>query len=136
MRDTFSRSLEELDSVFGLIHRMAEAHRFAPGLEKDLCVIAEELFTNQVRHARPGGAQIELFLEVEGGKVRLELVDDDVDPWDPTAAPEVDVHRPVEEREPGGLGIHFVRTLSDRFEWTYDAARRRSRITVTRQLES
>jgi anti-sigma regulatory factor (Ser/Thr protein kinase) len=136
MRETFARSLDELDSVFRLIHRMAEAHRFAPELQKDLCVIAEELFTNQVRHARPGGARIEILLEVAGGTVRMELVDDDVEPWDPTAAPEVDVHRPVEERRPGGLGIHFVRTLSDRFEWTYDAARRRSRITVTRQLES
>jgi len=135
MREVLTRQLGDLDRVFRLIRRLAEEHALGPGLEKDLCVIAEELFTNQVRHARPGGPRIELILKVSDGRVRMELVDDDVEPWDPTAAPDVDIDRPVEERRPGGLGIHFVRTLSDSFEWAYDPDRRRSRITVTRQLE-
>ena len=135
MRELLNRQLDQLDRVFAAIRRLAEEHALAPELEKDLCVIAEELFSNQVRHARPGGPRIEFVVEIRDGRVRMEFVDDDVDPWDPTAAPEVDVSRPAEEREPGGLGIHFVRTLSDSFEWTYDPARRRSRTTVTRQLE-
>ena len=135
MQEVLTRQLSDLDRVFRLIRRFAEECDLGPDLEKDLGVIAEELFTNQVRHARPGGPRIELHLQLEAGRIRMELVDDDVDPWDPTAAPEVDVDRPVEERRPGGLGIHFVRTLSDSFEWTYDPDRRRSRITVTRQLE-
>ena len=135
MREVLTRQLGDLERVFRLIRRFADEHSLQPDLEKDLCVMAEELFTNQVRHASPGGPRIELRLEVADGRVCLELVDEDVDPWDPTAAPEVDVDRPVEERRPGGLGIHFVRTLSDSFEWAYDPDRRRSRITVTRQLE-
>jgi anti-sigma regulatory factor (Ser/Thr protein kinase) len=135
MHEYLNRQLTELDRVFRLIRHLAMEHALAPDLEKDLCVVAEELFTNQVRHARPGGAQIEFRVDVEDGCVRMDLVDENVEPWDPTAAPEVDIHRPVEERRPGGLGIHFVRTLSDSFEWTYDPDRRTSRITVTRQLE-
>lgn len=135
MREIFSRRVAELDRVFALLRRFAEEHALDSDLERDLGVIAEELFTNQVRHARPGGPRIELSLELEGGRIRMELVDGGVDPWDPTAAPEVDVTRPAEERTPGGLGIHFVRALSDGFEWTYDPDRRESRITVTRLLE-
>jgi anti-sigma regulatory factor (Ser/Thr protein kinase) len=135
MREVLTRQLGDLDRVFRLIRRLAEEYALGSDVEKDLCVMAEELFTNQVRHARPGGPRIELRLEVSDGRVLMELVDDDVEPWDPTAAPEVDVDRPVEERRPGGLGIHFVRILSDSFEWTYDPDRRRSRTTVTRQLE-
>jgi anti-sigma regulatory factor (Ser/Thr protein kinase) len=135
MREYLNRELTELDRVFRLIRRLAAEHALAPELEKDLCVVAEELFTNQVRHARPGGPRIEFGVVVDEGRVRMDLVDENVDPWDPTAAPEVDVDRPIEDRRPGGLGIHFVRTLSDSFEWTYDPDRRTSRITVTRQLE-
>lgn len=135
MRSLLTRQLAELEALFDLVRQVARAHGLAPDLEKDLCVIAEELFTNQVRHARPGGPRIEFVIEVGEDRIQMELIDDDVEPWDPTAAPEVDVDRPIEERKPGGLGLHFVRTLSDEFEWTYDAGRRRSRITVTRRLE-
>jgi anti-sigma regulatory factor (Ser/Thr protein kinase) len=135
MRDAFSRQLTELERIFELLRRFAEEHGLDADLERDLGVIVEELFTNQVRHARPGGSRIEVALAREDDHVRIDLIDRDVEPWDPTAAPEVDVTRPAEERTPGGLGIHFVRALSDRFEWSYDPDRRESRITVTRLLE-
>ena len=134
MRATLPRKISELDAVFDLVRRFASEHSIEPDAERDLGVIAEELFTNQVRHARPGGDRIELDIELVDGAVRLELTDQDVDPFDPTSVPEVDVDQPATERKIGGLGIHFVRTLSDRFEWNYDAGRRTSRITVTRHL--
>ena len=135
MRQSFTRQVTELDAVFGLLRQFAKAHGLDGDLERDLGVVAEELFTNQVRHARPGGDRIELELDLVGGTLTLVLRDYDVEPFDPTATPEVDITRPAEDRTPGGLGIHFVRQLSDSFEWTYDSDRRSSRITVTRQLE-
>lgn len=135
MRKTLSRQVADLDAVFDLLHRFAVEHSLAADLERDLGVIAEELFTNQVRHARPGGDSIEVEVELVDGSIRLELTDENVEPFDPTSAPEVDVDQPVGERKRGGLGIHFVRILSDSFEWNYDPDRRASRITVTRHLE-
>jgi serine/threonine-protein kinase RsbW len=135
MRQSFTRQVTELDALFGLLRRFAEAHGLDADAERDLGIVVEELFTNQVRHARPGGDRIDLELDLVDGMLTLVLSDYDVEPFDPTAAPEVDVTRPAEERTPGGLGIHFVRQLSDSFEWTYDSDRRSSRITVTRQLE-
>ena len=136
MRKTLSRQVADLDAVFDLLRRFALEHSLGPDLERDLGVIAEELFTNQVRHARPGGDSIEIDVELVDGTIRLELTDEDVEPFDPTSAPEVDIDQPANERRRGGLGIHFVRILSDTFEWNYDADRRASRITVTRHLEN
>ena len=34
-------------------------------------------------------------------------------PFDPTAAPEVDLNIPINDRPIGGLGIHLVRQLMD-----------------------
>ncbi len=40
---------------------------------------------------------------IDGG-VEVTLIDYDVEPFDVTQAPEVDIGAPIEEREPGGWG--------------------------------
>ena len=42
------------------------------------------------------------------------LRDFDVEPFDPTRAPQVDVGRPLGERPTGGLGLHLVRRIARR----------------------
>jgi len=39
-------------------------------------------------------------------------VSDDGVPFHPLAMPSPDTTRPLDEREPGGLGIHLVRSLA------------------------
>ena len=46
-----------------------------------------------------------------------------------TLAPEVDTSLPLEQRLPGGLGLHLVRKLVDSLEYRYDSQRRQGRIT-------
>ena len=46
MRQTFSRQVAELDAVFGFLRRFALEHSIGREVERDLGVIAEELFTN------------------------------------------------------------------------------------------
>jgi anti-sigma regulatory factor (Ser/Thr protein kinase) len=75
---------------------------------------------------------IELALEHRGNRLVARLTDFDVEPFDITQAPAVDVSLPAERREPGGLGLHLVRRLADDVD--YDYTNRRSRITVTKNL--
>ena len=135
MQEEFPRQLSALDAVFAALDDFARRHGVPPDTVRDLGVIIEELFTNQVRHAGPGTGTIGLRLSLRDGDVEVELRDADVAPFDPTASPEVDVTGRPEERQPGGLGIHLVRRLSDRFEWDYDRTRRESRIRVVRRLK-
>ena len=46
-----------------------------------------------------------------------------------TRAPDADVALPIEQRVPGGLGLHLIRRLVDAVEYDYSEAARRSRIT-------
>jgi len=78
----------------------------------DVDLVLEELFTNMVRHARGGTSEIEVGLAADGDALTLRLCDRGVEPWDPEQAPSVDVNRPLEERRPGGLGIHFIRQIA------------------------
>ena len=77
-------------------------------------LVAEEGLSNIIRHAYADTARhsIEVALELDGGEIRLVLRDDGR-PFDPLAAPAPDLDRPIEERSPGGLGVHLVRTLVD-----------------------
>jgi anti-sigma regulatory factor (Ser/Thr protein kinase) len=128
----FHRSFDALDQVFGFTRRFYESAGLpdAERLVFDFCV--EEIFTNFVKYNRGGAQDIELALDRSGDRVQARLTDYDVEPYDITRAPEVDISLPVSKREPGGLGLHLVRRLVD--ELTYDYTNRQSRITVTKNL--
>jgi anti-sigma regulatory factor (Ser/Thr protein kinase) len=66
---------------------------------------------------------------VDGG-VELTLVDRDVESFDITRSPDVDIGKPIEAREPGGLGLHLVKRMADRIDYDYLPQTRQSRTTV------
>ena len=63
------------------------------------------------------------------GGVEVTLTDYDVEPFDVTQAPDVDIDLPIEQRKPGGLGLHLIRRLVDSIEYRYSPQQRESRIT-------
>jgi anti-sigma regulatory factor (Ser/Thr protein kinase) len=87
-----------------------------------------------VKYNRDGKEDIEIGLGAQGAEITLTVRDYGVASFDPTTAPEVDPHMPDSDRRRGGLGIHLVRQMADRFQ--YDYADRNSTITVIKRLES
>jgi anti-sigma regulatory factor (Ser/Thr protein kinase) len=63
----------------------------------------------------------------------VQLIDFDVDAFDPTTVPAIDVEKPIGEWQPGGLGLHLVRQMADTLQYEY--AERRSTITFTKALD-
>lgn len=128
----FRRSFEALDSIFELTRRFYDDVGVAHDdrLAVDFCI--EEVFTNFVKYNLGNPNDIELALERRGNRLVVTLTDFDVEPFDITQAPAVDVSLPADRREPGGLGLHLVRRLADNV--VYDYTNRRSRITVTKNL--
>jgi len=88
----------------------------------------EELFTNMLKYSRGGVNPVEIAFECGAATVEVSLTDTDVEPFDVTAALDADVTLPLEQREPGGLGLHLTRRLVDDLRYEYLAARRESRI--------
>ncbi len=50
--------------------------------------------------------------------------------FDVTRPPDVDIDAPIEQREPGGLGLHLIRRMADSVEYEYTKETRQSRITL------
>ncbi len=112
-----------VDSLAVLVALVREFLGDTPGAERmafDLDLVLEELFMNIVHHGLgTGSVEVELAPDASGG-VRIVLRADEPVAHDPTAVPEVDTNMPADARRAGGLGVHFVRTLSRefRYEWS------------------
>jgi serine/threonine-protein kinase RsbW len=133
MERSFERNFRALGDVFEFTRRFAHDHDFEESLMYPVNLIVEELFTNMVKYNTGGGQPIRVLLDAEDRRVRIELIDEDVDPWDPAQVPEVQLDRLVEQRKPGGLGLYLVRAIADKIE--YDYKDRRMRVTVIKRLE-
>jgi serine/threonine-protein kinase RsbW len=62
-----------------------------------------------------GAEDIHVSLSLDGDLLTIH-VEDTGRPFDPAAAPPPNLDLPLEERPVGGLGIHIVRSLTDRLE--------------------
>lgn len=133
MEQRFPRDINALDSIFQFVATFLAAGGIGADHAFTVDLIIEELFTNLVKYGRGGTQPISIELEQDGGRLVIRLTDFDGEPYDLTQAPPVDTTRPLAEREPGGLGIHFVRQMADELRYAHDNGT--STITVVKRLE-
>ena len=132
-RRAFARSI---DSLQGIVEFTADAfggERIDPELRNTVDLAIEELFTNMVKY---GKSVTDVTVEIAGiaGGVEVTLVEEEAVPFDPTRSAGVDITAPIEERRPGGLGLHLVREMLDSIDYRYVAAIRQGRTTFVKKL--
>lgn len=126
---TFPRSFDSLTAIFEFTAELFARERIDPQLLPVIDLAVEELFTNMVKYGQGSKADVRIEMTgIEGG-VEVTLIEYDVEPFDVTKSPDVDIGLPIEERKPGGLGLHLIRKLLDSIEYEYTKESRRSRIT-------
>ena len=106
----------ELDNL-SLIRRFVEDAAIGLGADQeaipDVLLAVTEAATNVMIHGyqgQPGTIEIEVSQREDSLVVCLR---DQAPPFDPTTVPPPDVTLPLEQRQPGGLGIHFMRQFMD-----------------------
>ena len=103
----------ELPGLLDRVQAYAEAIGLPPLIAHRLGVICEELAANVAEHGggSPGGRAIALALRRRCGELHM-VFEDDGRPFDPLGAAAHDPEAPLEMRNLGGLGIHFVRAFA------------------------
>jgi anti-sigma regulatory factor (Ser/Thr protein kinase) len=100
------------------LDRFRADHGFRDLTAWPLQVALDEILSNIVRHAGAGPTEAIIDVTVELRNDTLEMtVSDDGPAFNPLQLPEPDVTAALEERRPGGLGVHLVRKLMDHVEY-------------------
>ena len=133
MERSFEKQIASLEEVFAFLEQFFTQQKVLGRVRFALSVVVEELFTNLVKYNVMGRNPITIRLNRVEDDISLELVDRDVDAFDPSSLPPVDIDAPMAERQPGGLGLHLVRAIVDRISFDYHA--RVMTITVHKKLE-
>jgi len=126
----FTRSFDEITPLAMFTAETFDRLGVDPALLPTVDLAVEELFTNMVKYGGGSDAAVRVGLAAIDGGVELTLVDRDVEAFDVTRAPDVDIGQPIDEREPGGLGLHLIRRMVDSVEYRYAKDTRESLITL------
>jgi serine/threonine-protein kinase RsbW len=123
-------NIGELEKLNLKVEELSEQWGLAPRTIFNLNLVLEELVTNVIFYAFRDGQEHEFLVEFvkEDNELIIRIIDDGIE-FDPTASdvPD-DINKPIEERQIGGLGIHFVKNITDLF--TYQRADGKNIITL------
>ena len=132
MNKKFKRTFRSLEPIYELTEQFFSRESIDRAHLFPVSFAVEELFTNMVKYNADGDGDILLSMSRAGDRLVVTLTDFDADPFDVTAAPDADVDLPLDERRPGGLGLHLLRRMVDGIEYRHEG--RETSITITRTL--
>jgi len=134
---SFPARLEALAELVAFTAAGFEQEGVNPHLLTTVDFVLEELFTNVVKYgsrASTTPVTVRVALQAVPGGIEVVLTADGVDDFDVTQAPQVDTSLPIEQRRPGGLGLHLIRRLVDSIEYEYQVSQMRSSVTIRKTL--
>jgi serine/threonine-protein kinase RsbW len=109
--------LNNLEVIRHFIEENSQALQSDPNTIYDLVQAVDECATNIIEHGyheQPGPIEIEIERRGETITIRLR---DQAPLFDPTQVPPPDLTLPLEQREPGGLGIYLARQMVDQMNY-------------------
>jgi len=134
MTREFAKDMRSLGEIFDFLGDFSREHGLSKEVEFCINLVAEELFTNAVKYGARGSDRVLISIDEDDGRLRLELVDFDAEPFDPTSVEPVTLGGTIQTRKAGGLGLHLVRSLVD--DLAYEYRNGTMRVKVTKQLET
>lgn len=110
-------SLEDLSRLASAVAALQPELECSDRKMLEIGLVIEELCANIISHgARRGASQMAVELETESNVLTMTVTDDGP-PFDPTTSPQADICKPLNERCPGGLGIHLVRHYTESIDY-------------------
>jgi serine/threonine-protein kinase RsbW len=122
-------ALEHLAEANDFIESFADRFGFDAKKKFSVLLALEEAFVNICSYAYPDGrGNAEVTCGRESNILILEIADAGR-PFDVLSLPDPDRTLGIEDRQAGGLGIHFIRTLSDNVSYRRENDRNILRMT-------
>jgi len=130
----FPKALGALEQVFAFVDEVLDPVTREERVRYALALGAEEFFTNCVKYNLRSAHDVLIRIRTAPASIILQILDDDVDPFDVTRVAPRDLHASIAGKRVGGLGIHLSRELLD--DLAYEYAGGTSIVTMTMKLEA
>jgi anti-sigma regulatory factor (Ser/Thr protein kinase) len=119
LKINLTNNISDLNMLVTKLEQFFEENNIS-SISMPMTLILEELYTNTITHGASDGRDI--FIEINLGIDKNELVmtyKDNGIPFNVLELPDPDLTASIENREVGGLGVHYVKTLTDSVEYEY-----------------
>ncbi len=124
-----------LRRLAGLVEDLGQQEQWSTELVFQIQLALDEIGDNIVEHGQTADIHtMDVTLISDQEVITVEIADDGR-PFDPlTEAPPPDLTSDLENRQPGGLGLHLVRTLMDDMHYRRDQGR--NILTLTKRRDT
>ncbi len=124
-----ANAIDQLPLILDGLEQACTAHGWDPALHMQLALVVEELVVNAASYGgrAPGEGWVSVRIDAASNGVRI-VIEDNGNAFDPFSAAEPDVGLDLDSRAIGGLGVHFVREMTD--EQTYERVEGVNRVTL------
>lgn len=110
--------LTEIEKVDLLLADLSKEWKLSENDVFELNLIIEEWVSNIIFYAFNDNEEheIKINMELNNKTISIKIIDDG-QKFNLVEAATADISKPITERKPGGLGIHFVKSLTDGVEY-------------------
>ncbi|MCH9032028.1 MAG: ATP-binding protein [candidate division Zixibacteria bacterium] len=116
---SFAKTFDSLEDIHTFLEKSISASGLGIKQAYTLNLAAEEIFTNMVKYGSESSNDVKVRLSMSEKEVILCMIDSDVAEFDISSVKKIDSNRPVESIKPGGLGLHLVQNMADKFQYDY-----------------
>ena len=132
---TLTSNLDDVVQIAGFVEEFVETASLPPQFDFKLNLILDELVSNTINHGFAGSKSgvIEVGLNATIREISISLRDNApaFNPFRDVAEPDLEIG--IDDRVPGGLGVHLVREQIDRF--TYQRENGKNLITMWIEID-
>jgi len=111
--------VSEVPRLIAWVERAAADQGVPASIALRVALALEEAVANVIGHAFADVAPpyvLRVRLDIAPDSLTAEVIDNGRE-FHPTTAPTPDLAQPIEDRQPGGLGIHLMRGMMDRIDY-------------------
>jgi anti-sigma regulatory factor (Ser/Thr protein kinase) len=132
MQKRYGRNFDQIQDIVRDTESFFAANNIDESLRMKVDLSIEELFVNMVNYNTETDQDILIEMRSIDKGIEVSLTDFDVERFDPTLAPDVDIDATLAERSPGGLGLYLVLKMADSIHYQYH--NRKSKITFSNSV--
>jgi serine/threonine-protein kinase RsbW len=119
LKINLTKNISDLTMLVTKLENFFEENNIS-SISMPMTLILEELYTNTITHGASDGRDIfiEVNLSIDEAELFMTYKDNGI-PFNVLELSDPDLTASIENREVGGLGVHYVKILTDSVEYEY-----------------